>query len=84
MGVGGQMVWLERKRERRRAIGERRAFLARWPVGGPIVMQRCINNATGLLNALLPWGPLCLGEQRVYVCVLHGPRGRKKEKETQT
>lgn len=38
------------------------------PVGGPIVMQRCINNATGLLNAPLPWGPLCLSEHGVCVC----------------
>lgn len=41
-------------------------------------MQRCINNATGLLNAPLPWGPLCLAEH--YVCVRER-RDRVRERE---
>lgn len=49
------------------------------PMGGSIVMQRCINNATGLLNASLPWGPLWLGEQRVCVRLCMAPkRGERK------
>lgn len=42
------------------------------------MMQRCINNATGLLNAPLPWGPLCLTEH--YVCVRER-RDRVRERE---
>lgn len=71
-GVCVQMVWLERKRGEKELVWEagewlwsgRLFFFGRdQPVGGPIVMQRCINNATGLLNAVLPWGSLWLTEQ---------------------
>lgn len=72
----------KKERERQRMTGKRRAFWQGRPVGGPIVIQRCINNATGLLNALLPWGPLCLGEHcvcvNVYVCV-SWPLRRERE-----
>lgn len=58
-----------------------RLFWQGQPVGGPIVMQRCINNATGLLNDLLPWGPLCLSEHCAYVCVKERDN-RKGERES--
>lgn len=73
------MVWSEREREREKQ--ERAAsgglFWQARPVGGPIVMQRCINNATGLLNAPLSWRPLCLSEHRV--CFVAPQGGREKE-----
>lgn len=48
------------------------------------MMQRCINNATGLLNAPLPWGPLWLSEHCVCVCVswpLRRERGKDIERD---
>lgn len=62
----------EREREGRqrgrRSIETAGSFWQSWSVGGPIVMQRCINNATDPLNALLLWGPLCLSEQCMCLC----------------
>lgn len=48
------------------ASERRRAMLAL--VGGPFVRQRCINNAKGVRNCLLPWRPLCPSALHVLQC----------------